>query len=77
MKIYPNPVVDRLTIASPNPSKGREPRAVVITDLSGKQIIHRKWADGYIDMSNLCPGVYVVNVETESGERVQKKVVKK
>ena len=46
-------------------------------DLQGRKIVDCKWSDNQpVDVLQLVPGLYVVNVETEDGERIQQKIVK-
>ena len=73
LRIYPNPAISALSIES---GKLRI-KSVAISDLRGRKIVDCKWSDNQpVDVSQLVPGLYVVNVETEDGERIQRKIVK-
>ncbi|UHO40041.1 T9SS type A sorting domain-containing protein [Chryseobacterium capnotolerans] len=70
ISIYPNPSSDFITILSPNKIKN-----VVILSGFGKQINVNIMNDK-IDIRNLLPGMYLLNVETE-GRNFTEKFVKK
>jgi lysophospholipase L1-like esterase/ribosome-associated toxin RatA of RatAB toxin-antitoxin module len=71
--IYPNPFNDQLSLNASEISR------VTITDMTGKQVL-RVESPGedalYIRTADLVPGVYFLTIETNSGERLIRKVVK-
>lgn len=72
LKIYPNPAVDMLNIAS-----NKKIYSYKITDLSGRIIIENKISqDNSINVSQLASGIYLINLQTEQG-RVTRKFLKK
>jgi len=72
-----------LTIA-PNPSQGifnvysLERISIVVLDLQGKIIYSNSNINNYfkLDLSNVENGVYVLNLETDKGKKITKKLVK-
>ncbi|WP_026705602.1 T9SS type A sorting domain-containing protein [Flavobacterium soli] len=69
IKIYPNPVSDKLLIEMENLV------SLTLVDLSGKQFIQQD--EKTLDVSNLASGVYIVNLVDSNGNKYSKKVVKK
>ncbi|MBC7904497.1 MAG: T9SS type A sorting domain-containing protein, partial [Gemmatimonadaceae bacterium] len=78
--IYPNPVNDRLVVSIQNDSKGNG--SIVIYDLSGrvakKQLIRKDQAafNTTIQVNDLVPGLYIVEVKVGSDYKIMQKVVK-
>ena len=72
IKIYPNPVKDKLFIKSPNVVLEQ----VNTYDLSGKMVFEQKdISNDNLDISQLQSGVYILKLKTSVGE-VRKKLVK-
>ena len=72
ISVYPNPVADQLSIAIPGIAF-----SYVLADATGKQLAAGKaFADGTIDFSQQCSGVYFLKVVHESGETALIKIVK-
>ncbi len=73
VKIYPNPVVEMLNIESPNKVK-----SVSVFDATGKVVstYSLNASKSQINLSQLAPGVYVVNIEMDN-ETKSIKVIKK
>ncbi len=71
VKIYPNPATDRLTISGLKNSDWE------ITDINGRIVMSGKLIeqDTEINVENLVPGMYIVNVTDEYGIRVTRKLV--
>ncbi|MFH0841454.1 MAG: CotH kinase family protein [Bacteroidota bacterium] len=70
IRVYPNPVKDLLTITA-----GYEIISVAIYDLTGKMIKPENQVNSWkyqLDMKNLEPGVYFINVKVTSGTSVYK-----
>lgn len=68
--IYPNPATDVLNI-----SYSKKVKDVEIYDMNGKKV-QNKVSDNKVDIKNLTPGVYIININT--GEEVQsQKFIKK
>ncbi len=72
VSIYPNPVSNRLNIELPSNIVVNK---AIIYDILGKDTGSRL-VNGAIDTSNLARGVYILNLETDSGTLTQK-IVKK
>ncbi|MDP4277467.1 MAG: thiol protease/hemagglutinin PrtT [Bacteroidota bacterium] len=64
--IYPNPVVDQLTVASDVPVK-----QAWVSDLSGRTLLH-VLNRPVLSVGHLRSGVYLIRVETEKGIRTEK-----
>ena len=73
VKVYPNPVVDVLNIEAAS-----KVSAVQVFDLTGKLVSSHALnaVKNQVNLSKLTPGVYVVNIQTESGTQ-SVKIVKK
>ena len=73
IQVYPNPVVDFLSINTKERIK-----VVTITDITGKLISNVKFnsKENKVDFSDLASGVYIVKIETEKGIK-SFKVIKK
>lgn len=70
VSIYPNPVTDKLIIASVNVGENLKADYMQIFDLSGKKIICRKLSNlnphfSVIDVSLLQPGMYLLRLQIE------------
>ncbi|MGX1023043.1 T9SS type A sorting domain-containing protein [Flavobacterium sp. CS20] len=73
VKVYPNPVVDKLFIES-NQTNIQE---LLIYDLSGRIVLKQDSLENYqFDVSKLRQGIYILKIYTSHGE-VQKKLIKK
>jgi hypothetical protein len=65
LKIYPNPVIDILTIDSPSRVKG-----IAITDALGKLQSEVSYSSGVADLSKLSFGIYFLQVDTNHGRHM-------
>lgn len=72
VSIYPNPVGNQLNISSNDTMKAYE-----IYNLLGKRIIRKVSNAKQIDVSNLESNLYLITVETETGEKKTMKFIKK
>ncbi|MFN8334626.1 MAG: alpha-amylase family glycosyl hydrolase [Cyclobacteriaceae bacterium] len=70
ISLYPNPASRILTIVSDMPV-----RSLSLTTMQGVRIKPPRIADGSWDISQVAPGLYVADVETQTG-RVKVKVIK-
>ena len=68
--IYPNPVNDKLYIATEV-----EVEEVVVCDIYGRQQVYKTTSQQVVDLTNLNRGIYFVNIKTSVGN-VVKKIVK-
>jgi hypothetical protein len=66
--IYPNPSKDFITINTDN-----EIQKVTISDLNGRMLSIQ--FDSIVNLSNLIPGIYILNIESENGTS-SKKIIK-
>lgn len=73
IEVYPNPVVDYLTISSE-----KNINEVTIVDLTGKQVLKTnfKTKENKVNMKSLAPGIYIVTVETAEGNETFKLIKK-
>jgi hypothetical protein len=69
LQTYPNPVTDKLYVNGQNVSM------ITVFDLSGKKLLENQKSSS-IDVSFLKTGVYLATVQTVSGEKVTRKIVK-
>jgi hypothetical protein len=70
IQVYPNPVSGMLTV------DGIKDAAVKIFSAAGEQVIsYSSFSGTSIDMSALPAGVYILNVTTQEGQIVRKKIV--
>lgn len=69
--VYPNPVKQVLTISS-----NEVLQAVSLTDLLGKTVFESSGSVKTINIQNLSPGVYILNIVSENGLRATKKIIK-
>jgi hypothetical protein len=67
MRVYPNPVADRLRVELPATS-GK--RFAAVYDITGKQVIVDVLFDNQIDVSSLTNGIYILKV-TQDGSTFQ------
>ncbi|MDR2868632.1 MAG: T9SS type A sorting domain-containing protein, partial [Bacteroidales bacterium] len=80
LNVYPNPASDKLNIVIDSKEAGRA--IVSMTNLLGQTVYSKtsNFVNGTnvvnIDVSNMTPGFYVVNVNTNSGKISQKVIVK-
>ncbi|HND44719.1 MAG TPA: alpha-amylase family glycosyl hydrolase, partial [Cyclobacteriaceae bacterium] len=70
ISLYPNPASRILTIVSDTPV-----RSLSLTTMQGVRIKPPRIADGSWDISQVAPGLYIADVETQTG-RVKVKVIK-
>ena len=75
LSIYPNPVVNELTINLPSNIKNADVR---IVDVTGRTISNNNVTinNNKLDVSHLAQGVYIVEIKTEKGT-TSKKLIKK
>jgi hypothetical protein len=70
LKIWPNPVVDQLTISFP---ASQYEVSILITDLGGRELYNRKLKNNSLtlDVKNYLPAMYIIHVvagnKTETG----------
>ncbi len=64
MKIYPNPVTDRIQIAI---SDEHSVDVIRIYNQIGQEVYQQKYDGGSIDVSNMPPGIYILEARTEDG----------
>jgi hypothetical protein len=70
VQVYPNPVSDQLFI------HGLKDATVTIFSVDGKQVNSLKGFSGNsLDVSNLVPGIYVLDIQTQEGDRMRKKIM--
>jgi len=69
MQLYPNPASQTLQLQLPTHAV---PNRVHITDISGKTILVQHQTDTLIDVANLAPGVYFIEVESDRQRWVAK-----
>jgi hypothetical protein len=68
MMIYPNPAQDRIHIQM------SEFKGAIIYTLSGKSVFKTK--EKYIDLTNMSEGIYIIQLENNSGTKEQFKLIK-
>ena len=75
LSIYPNPVVNELTINLPSNIKNADVR---IVDVTGRTVSNNNVTinNNKLDVSHLAQGVYIVEIKTEKGT-TSKKLIKK
>lgn len=71
IKLYPNPTQNKLEIKAKNLSV----KQIRITDVEGKQVLESNKFKKIINVSNLQPGIYIIEFNTTQG-KIQKKFVK-
>ena len=74
VSVYPNPVDDELIVSNPN----GKALTIQVTDLAGKYVLGENSAEKklMIDFTDLKPGVYIIQLESENRVFVQKLVVR-
>jgi hypothetical protein len=74
VRVYPNPVDDELTVSNPE----RKELEMQLTDLTGKFVLGLKSNEKkvMVNFSNLQPGVYIIQVNSDDEVFVEKLVVR-
>lgn len=72
--IFPNPTSDYITVTN---STQTNIRNASVYDLLGKRLIVSKLNNNQINVKDLAAGTYIITLETESGEMLSKKFIKK
>ena len=74
--IYPNPTNDFFIVQDAKNSN--EKFGYTISDLTGREILHGKSAFGaQINIESLANGSYLLQIQTENGQKANEKIVKK
>ena len=74
LRVYPNPVNENLYIKSENQNID----TIIINDISGKQVLSCSIIeDNKLDVSNLKPGLYLLNIKDGNNNIVVKKLIVK
>jgi hypothetical protein len=71
---YPNPATDWLNIKMPEKLVGSN-AIVSIFDLTGKLVINKKLSGQSINVSSLRPGMYLIRLQTNTGQVFNSKVI--
>lgn len=74
VSLYPNPVVNTLTIKLPE-ALTTQNLDYVITDMRGRKVLNGTWEKGQIDVNSLVNGVYSLQIMTTNGV-INKRFVK-
>jgi hypothetical protein len=75
LTIFPNPAVDHMQVRIDDSNPNVQ---TTLIDVLGRPVLVRKMKnDGNIDVSNLPPGVYIVQVMTGDGKMYENKIVKR
>ena len=69
--VYPNPTQDFIYIKAPN-----NIRRVIVRDVNGRKVNVINSLGSKIDLGSFSPGLYLLEIENYSGEKVQHRVVK-
>jgi hypothetical protein len=69
LSVYPNPVIDKLYL------KNGAKADITVFDVSGKKVAENASAS-FVDLSVCKAGVYLVTVQTKTGERLTHKIIK-
>lgn len=69
--IYPNPALNKITIASPDKIKNYQ-----ITSILGNIVKQGNYNDSDIDISELAKSTYFISIETENGNKIVKQFIK-
>ena len=69
ISVYPNPVVDRITVSSVG-----EIKSVKIESLTGKQVLFS--TERNVDLGSIPSGIYLISVELENGQVSTRKIIK-
>jgi alpha-tubulin suppressor-like RCC1 family protein len=72
--VYPNPVHDILTIEQLNGEIGY---IITISDLTGKKIFKNPVQSSKVNLTSLCPGLYLLHLEGQNGDNQYFKIIKK
>lgn len=70
LNIYPSPTKDVLQVSTTNTTPRGE--SILIYSPSGKLVYHQKYTDPNIDVSNLEPGIYTIQIKTLKTTRTTK-----
>ena len=70
IKIYPNPVTDRLYLSNNDFIKN-----ISIFDLNGKQVLNKNLDFQYVDVSTLKSGVYLVKILLNNSSTYISKII--
>jgi hypothetical protein len=62
LRVYPNPVVDRLIL------EGAKIDAAEVYSITGKLLLQLEQVNGFIDLSSLNKGVYLIRVQSQDLE---------
>jgi hypothetical protein len=73
IRIFPNPASDILTIQS---SGQRSFDLVRVLDISGKVVLQSSYRKGELDVQNLAPGAYVLELRNTQGHLGHKRFLK-
>jgi len=71
-KIYPNPASNVITVQSKNDNKIA---SFQVLDLLGKEVISAKNINNKLDVSNVSSGMYLLQINSDNGNSVTKKIV--
>ena len=72
--VYPNPVNDKLQLTVPNEAT-RLASISLINISDGKQVLYQQMNDdSSVDLSNIKDGIYLLDMVTLDGKRIQKKI---
>lgn len=71
LKLSPNPLTGNILTVSSN---SNAVKAVSVFDVTGKQVLNTKTANGTVNAGNLTAGVYIVKI-TEEGKTATKKLI--
>ncbi|RMG75782.1 MAG: T9SS C-terminal target domain-containing protein, partial [Bacteroidetes bacterium] len=72
--IWPNPATDKIYIKHSFKNKNL---LITITDMSGRTILQTRKNNTILDISNLLPGVYIIEIESQSNKSQKFKLIKK
>ncbi len=79
--VYPNPFANNFYVDCSGSDEVSD-MEILVTDLAGKTIFTEIWTDvqynqkKQINLNNIQPGIYLVNMITDAPERITKKIVK-
>jgi hypothetical protein len=73
INIYPNPANDRIVV---NLQKNGQLSTVKVVSLTGAVVLQPAMVNNSIDISTLSKGFYFLEIETVSGERMVKRLIK-
>jgi hypothetical protein len=75
LQVYPNPVANRLYINLPS-NEQQSGTSVQFFDITGKIMLNEPLNSGYVDVSALKPGLYLIKVTNSNGNIFVGKVIK-